>query len=278
MFQTALEILGRQADEARAWLNDCNAPGALGRLELDPALPIPELLPKRRDSHSSRAAITANSRGFLYHWTDRPVSGPPGRPGRMGWQLARGLPRKNYRRILDLGCGIGKSAVPYCDLYPNAEVVGLDYAAPMLKYGHKLAEARGKKVRFVQRRAEYTGFPDESFDLAVAIWLFHELPRKARDQVVARSASAWLRPGGVFAIKESPPFQATQRKLQQTVGFPARFDGPAHERPLDTRVLQGGSRGNVPARRFRCSPRLGAAQRTHRLGTGESYFFGAYPW
>ena len=121
----------------------------------------------------------------------------------MGWQLARGVPNKPYKDILDLGCGIGKSTLPYCDLYPNANVVGLDYAAPMLKYGHRLAEERNKKIHFKQAHAEETGFEDESFDLVVAIWLFHELPPKARDKVV-REAFRILRPGGVFALWSHP--------------------------------------------------------------------------
>ena len=76
----------------------------------------------------------------------------------------------------------------------------------MLKYGHRLAEERNKKIHFKQGHAEETGFEDESFDLVVAIWLFHELPPKARDKVV-REAFRVLRPGGVFAIMESPPFE-----------------------------------------------------------------------
>ena len=188
----------------------------------------------------------------------------------MGWQLARGLPRKNYRRILDLGCGIGKSTLPYCDLYPNAEVVGLDYAAPMLKYGHKLAESRGKKVRFVQRHAECAGFPDESFDLAVAIWLFHELPRKARDQVV-REAHRLLRPGGLFAIMESPPFKNLNESYSKLSAF-----------LLDSTGRRMNDLGYLNSSRkiaWRCSgaadspmPRFGAAQRAHRLGHRRQLF------
>jgi ubiquinone/menaquinone biosynthesis C-methylase UbiE len=124
----------------------------------------------------------------------------------MGWALAKGVPKKDYKRILDMGCGVGKSTFPYGDLYPEAEVVGIDYAASMVKYAHRLAEQRGKKITFSQRNAESTGYEDESFDLVVAIWLFHEIPRKAMDNVV-REAYRLLRPGGYFAIMESPPYK-----------------------------------------------------------------------
>ena len=120
-----------------------------------------------------------------------------------------------------------QSTFPYCDIYPKANVVGLDYAAPMLKYGHRLAEERNKKIHFKQGHAEETGFEDESFDLVVAIWLFHELPLRHRIKFVTFRV---LRPGGVFAIMESPFENLISEYSKLSAFLPT--DWQAHVRPF----------------------------------------------
>ena len=51
-------------------------------------------------------------------------------------------------RILDMGCSVGNSTLPYIDAFPNAEVHGLDVGAPMVRYAHARAEALGKTAHF----------------------------------------------------------------------------------------------------------------------------------
>lgn len=51
-------------------------------------------------------------------------------------------------KILDMGCSVGHSTLPYVDAYPDAEVYAIDVAAPMLRYAHARAEALGKRVHF----------------------------------------------------------------------------------------------------------------------------------
>ncbi|MGI9229634.1 MAG: class I SAM-dependent methyltransferase, partial [Gammaproteobacteria bacterium] len=72
------------------------------------------------------------------------------------------------RRILDLGCSVGHSTIPYADAYPDAEVYAIDVAAPMLRYAHARAEALGKRIHYSQQNAEQTNFPSGHFDLIVS--------------------------------------------------------------------------------------------------------------
>ena len=65
------------------------------------------------------------------------------------------------------------------EAYPEAEVYGIDVAAPMLRYAHARAEALGRRVHFSQQNAESTNFRDESFDLIVSHILLHETSAKA---------------------------------------------------------------------------------------------------
>ena len=43
---------------------------------------------------------------------------------------------RNPLRVLDMGSGNGFSAVELARLFPNAEVIGVDMAAPYVRYDH----------------------------------------------------------------------------------------------------------------------------------------------
>ena len=101
-------------------------------------------------------------------------------------------------RILDLGCTIGGSTLPYVDAYPEAEIYAIDVAAPCLRYAHSRAEAFGKAVHFVQDNAEYTKFEDESFDLVVSHILMHETSNRAIRNIL-RECRRLVRPLGITA-------------------------------------------------------------------------------
>jgi SAM-dependent methyltransferase len=109
-------------------------------------------------------------------------------------------------KILDLGCSVGHSTLPYVDAYPDAEVYAIDVAAPMLRYAHARAEALGKRVHFSQQNAEHTGFADESFDLVVSHILLHEIPKPAIRNVI-RECYRLLAPGGIMLHVEAPLYR-----------------------------------------------------------------------
>lgn len=110
------------------------------------------------------------------------------------------------RRIIDMGCSIGNSTLPYVDAYPDAEVHAIDVGAPMLRYAHARAEALGKRVYFSQQNAEHTNFPDESFDLVVSHILLHEIPPPAVRKVMQESYRL-LAPGGMMLHLEAPLYR-----------------------------------------------------------------------
>jgi 2-polyprenyl-3-methyl-5-hydroxy-6-metoxy-1,4-benzoquinol methylase len=113
-------------------------------------------------------------------------------------------------RMLDLGCGIGNSTLPWTRAFPQAEVHAIDVAAPLLRYGHARAEAMGVAVHFSQQNAERTSFADASFDLVVSHLMLHETSRSALPRIVAECRRL-LRPGGLMLHLEVPrgstPFQ-----------------------------------------------------------------------
>jgi ubiquinone/menaquinone biosynthesis C-methylase UbiE len=123
--------------------------------------------------------------------------------------LKEDRPQFRPARILDMGCSIGHSTLPYVDAYPEAEVYAIDVAAPMLRYAHARAEALGKRVYFSQQNAESTNFPDESFDLIVSHILLHETSDKAVRNIT-RECRRLLRKGGMAIHAEVPQYEGLE--------------------------------------------------------------------
>ena len=119
--------------------------------------------------------------------------------------LKRNMPGFTPRRILDMGCTVGHSTVPYKELFPDAEVIGIDVGGPCIRYAHARAKALGQDISFMQRNAEDTGFEAGSFDLIVSHILLHETSGQAMPRIF-RECHRLLKPGGLMIHADLPPF------------------------------------------------------------------------
>ena len=119
--------------------------------------------------------------------------------------VQRKLPGFKPRRILDMGCTVGHSTLPYKTLFPDAEVWGIDVGGPVVRYAHARAAALGVDVNFAQMNAEQTDFEDGYFDLIVSHILLHETSGKAMPRIV-RECHRLLSPGGYVIHADLPPF------------------------------------------------------------------------
>jgi len=119
--------------------------------------------------------------------------------------LKRNMPGFTPRRILDMGCTVGHSTVPFKELFPDAEVIGIDVGGPCVRYAHARAKALGHDVSFMQRSAEDTGFEAGSFDLVVSHILLHETSGQAMPRIF-RECHRLLKPGGLMIHADLPPF------------------------------------------------------------------------
>jgi ubiquinone/menaquinone biosynthesis C-methylase UbiE len=106
-------------------------------------------------------------------------------------------------RILDLGVGPGSSSTALKEKHPDAEVWAIDLGAPMVRYAHLRAIEANADVHFRQMAAEDLDFPDNHFDAALAVLLFHELPIPVSKEVIAEVYRV-LRPGGKFTLLDFP--------------------------------------------------------------------------
>ncbi|MCC5867231.1 MAG: class I SAM-dependent methyltransferase [Gammaproteobacteria bacterium] len=130
------------------------------------------------------------------------------RRGAVGLSMAHYLriahPQFVPQRILDLGCTVGNNTLPYVEVFPDAEVHGIDLSAPQLRFAHARAQACGATVHYSQQNAEQTDFPDGHFDLIVSSFFLHEIST-ASTRKVFREAWRLLRPGGLMLHMELPP-------------------------------------------------------------------------
>lgn len=188
----------------------------LGSLTLNPQLPIPPYhtavdIHCQPGAYHSETTIDDVAAGAIY---DRAVHVyAMGRMGPMNDDIGASLAayvKHQYadfqpRKILDMGCSVGHSTVPYVDTYPEAEVYAVEIGAPMLRYAHARAEALGKRIHFSQQNAEQTNFADGSFDLIVSHILLHETSRTAIRNIV-RECHRLLKPGGMMMHVEVPQY------------------------------------------------------------------------
>jgi SAM-dependent methyltransferase len=104
-------------------------------------------------------------------------------------------------RVLDMGCGFGKSTRPLVDRFPGAEIVGVDLAAPGLKLAHAQAIADGVGIRFLEEDCRFTSLESGSCDIVTGTMLLHEMPAEAIVGAIREGARV-LKPGGSMAFLE----------------------------------------------------------------------------
>lgn len=119
--------------------------------------------------------------------------------------LKRNCPDFKPRRILDMGCTVGHSTLPYKEAFPDAEIWGIDVGGGCVRYAHARGVALGKEVNFAQMNAEETTFEDGYFDLVVSHILLHETSGRAMPKIFKESERV-LAPGGLMIHADLPPF------------------------------------------------------------------------
>lgn len=120
--------------------------------------------------------------------------------------LKRNLTDFTPQNVLDLGCTVGHSTLPYKMAFPDAKVTGIDVAGPCVRYAHARAASMGVDVNFVQQNAEATEYDAGSFDLVVSHILLHETSGKAMPEIF-KECFRLLKPGGYMIHADLPPFE-----------------------------------------------------------------------
>jgi ubiquinone/menaquinone biosynthesis C-methylase UbiE len=201
MWRRIAEVYHRREAELLAELDRYDRMGP-GTVEWDPNFVYPDYYAKV-EFHIQPGNYHADPlAGYIYHYgTKIFYTGRNNQDGvQREWVNLAPVPADGVvRRVMDQACSAGQSTTALKERFPQAEVWGIDIAAPMVRYAHKRAVDMGIEVHFAQRAAEDTKFPENFFDIVYSRILFHELPPEIAEQVV-RESYRILRPGGLFIV------------------------------------------------------------------------------
>lgn len=103
-------------------------------------------------------------------------------------------------KVLDLATGTGDIAFEALHAQPSAQVIGADFALPMMVVGQE--HALGQRVDWAGADALQLPFPDNSFDAVVSGYLVRnviDIHQTLREQLRT------LKPGGRIVILDSSP-------------------------------------------------------------------------
>ncbi len=122
--------------------------------------------------------------------------------------LRKGLDKFNLNKsgnlkILDIATGTGRTLRQIQSAFPDAELLGLDLSASYLREASQSLNKREKRLaQLIRGNAENLPFKDNSFHGITCVFLLHELPKNARQNVINE---CWrvIEPGGVIVIADS---------------------------------------------------------------------------
>ena len=148
-----------------------------------------------------------------------------GRQDSMQSQTLLGLAGTTPSKVLEVACGTGRFGTFLRDNHPQAEYTAVDLSPFYLQkardndaywVSRQPGPNKPAPAKFVQAAAEALPFEDGAFDAVVNVYLFHEMPAKARREAVQEMVRV-LAPGGTLSWTDS--FQRGDRPaLDESMG------------------------------------------------------------
>jgi len=133
--------------------------------------------------------------------------------------------------LLDVACGTGRYLRFLKENAPDLKVTGLDLS-PFYLHKARSVLAPFERVDFVEANAESIPFRDETFDVLTSIYLFHELPLRAREKVASEMARV-VKKGGLLIIEDSIQRDDKPRFNSSLEFFPVNYHEPYYLNYID---------------------------------------------
>lgn len=128
------------------------------------------------------------------------------------------LAENKERRLLDVGCGGGQSAIHLKDIYPHLLLTGIDLSIDQIARAQKRARRKGFSIEFKVADAQDLPFPDASFDVVYSFGSAKHWPDPQTG-----FAECWrvLKPGGELLVADATS-DATIKQVENFYAI-ARF-------------------------------------------------------
>ena len=110
--------------------------------------------------------------------------------------------------ILDIGCGSGALSIKLAKKFPDAKITGIDYWGKEWDYNKKqcqqnaVIEGVSDRIDFLKGDASQLPFEDESFDIVVSNFTFHEVKSAKNKNDVIKEALRIVKRGGIFVFHD----------------------------------------------------------------------------
>lgn len=101
--------------------------------------------------------------------------------------------RWHLGKLLNVGCAHGPDFLPFKD---NFDLWGVDFSPQMLKLAHKYAAKFNLKVKLTLADATSLPYGDNSFDCAIAVAVYHNIPGEEQRRKALQELYRVLKPDG----------------------------------------------------------------------------------
>ena len=146
-------------------------------------------------------------------------------------ELVRASGGADKMKLLDVGCGTGRTLHQLAIAHPTMRLHGADMSPAYIKLARKRLE-HVAELSLAVENGEALPWADDTFDVVTSTYMFHELPRNARRNVV-REMLRVTRPGGLVVIEDSAQTSESPEIAPVLRGFPKQFHEPFYQDYLE---------------------------------------------
>ena len=157
-------------------------------------------------------------------------------------------------RVLDVATGTGRTLRQIRGALPKAQLVGLDLSSAYLRQANKwLGQLPGELPQLVQGNGETMPFAEGTFQGVSCVFLMHELPGEARQNVI-NDCFRILEAGGVITLADSvqladsPQFSTVMENFRRVFHEPYYRDYISDD--IDARLKAAGFEAVVAESHF----------------------------
>ena len=150
-------------------------------------------------------------------------------------------------RVLDVATGTGRTLRQIRAALPQAQLVGLDLSPAYLRQANRwLSQLPSELPQLVQGNGEAMPFADNSMQAVTCVFLLHELPAEARQNVL-NDCFRVLEPGGTLVLADSvqladsPQFETAMDNFRRVFHEPYYRDYIGDD--IDARLANAGFQG-----------------------------------